>query len=60
MRSRLKSGAYVFSTYSEKPELALPGVPNSLGRGRTKKTASTEAIEYRMDGAQDAKKEILA
>ena len=45
--------------YPEEAELAPFGLPNALGRGRMKKTASTEAAGCRIDGAQDAKKEIL-
>ncbi len=37
-----------------------PGLPESLGMERTKKTAPTEAVGHRMDAGQDGKTEILA
>jgi len=38
---------------------SLPGPPNSLSKDSLKKTASTEAAGCRINGALDAKKEIL-
>ena len=43
--------------YPEETDLVLSGPPNSLRRGRMKKTASTEAAGCRIKGAQDAKRE---
>jgi hypothetical protein len=59
MRNRLNSGTSRFFLARRRQNWPLPGPPNSLGRGRMKKTASAEAAGCRIDGAQDAKKEIL-
>ena len=60
MANRLKSGTSRFFPSRRSQNWPLAGPPNSLGRGRMKKTASTEAAGCRIDGAQDVKKEILA
>ena len=54
-------GALRKSPCPEKAELAsFPGLPESFGMERTKKTAATEAVGRRMDAGQDGKTEILA
>ncbi len=49
-----------FQAFAHLEEPGVPGPSNSLGRGRMKKTASTQAIPCIIEGAQDSKKEILA
>ena len=57
--NRLKSGTSRFFLSRRSQNWPLAGPPNSLGRGRMKKTASTEAAGCMIGGAQDVKKEIL-
>jgi hypothetical protein len=56
----LEMSHYQAFRYPKKAPLAAsPGPPNSLRGDRMEKTASAEAARCRIEGAQDAKKEIL-